>query len=138
MVVANRKAVRALTMRGRKIGGVRPRGKIAMWPLMTGKRVQMTEVILKKGFFHPLHSHPRNESIGYVLSGRLRMRIGDEEFLLGPGDAWHHGLGAYHSSEALEDTHLVEAHTPPRRDYVVTRAKRPEGIRKAKRGRLRP
>jgi len=37
---------------------------------------------------HPLITHP-GEEFGYVLEGKIALRIEDEEFELGPGDSFH-------------------------------------------------
>ncbi|HJM42343.1 MAG TPA: cupin domain-containing protein [Nitrospinota bacterium] len=116
-VIANVSTVAPLDMGGKKVGGVLLEGQVDLWVLLTGERLQMVELHIGKGYFHPLHSHPEHESIGYVISGKLEMRIGEEEHTLGPGDAWHHGVGVAHWTRGLEDTRAVEIHGPPRPEY---------------------
>ncbi len=122
--IANVRTVAPLDMEGKKVGGVPLEGQVDLWVLLTGERLQMVELHIGKGFFHPLHGHPEHESIGYVISGKLRMRIGEEEHTLGPGDAWHHGVGVAHWTRALEDTRAVEIHGPPRLEYSGSEAGR--------------
>lgn len=40
------------------------------------------------GYQHPLVMHP-GEEFGYVLEGRVMLRVEDEEFELAPGDSFH-------------------------------------------------
>ncbi len=42
------------------------------------------------------HEHPDLEEVYYVLSGRGEMVVGDEEFPIQEGDAFHVPPGAYH------------------------------------------
>ena len=116
-VVANIRMIEPLDMEGKGVGGVIREGRVDSWALITGERIQLTEFHVEKDYYHPLHNHPEHESIGYVISGRLRMCIGEEEFTLGPGDAWHHGVGVFHWTRALEDTRAVEIHSPPRPEF---------------------
>jgi quercetin dioxygenase-like cupin family protein len=86
--------------------------------LALGPESMLVEIRLRKGFRQPGHVHPHNESIGYVISGKLAMRIGDEEYVLGAGDTWFHPKGVHHITEALEDTFATEMHTPQRPDIL--------------------
>jgi quercetin dioxygenase-like cupin family protein len=38
-----------------------------------------------KGYGPPLHVHSREDEAVYVLEGRIRFRVGDDEFVAGPG-----------------------------------------------------
>ena len=117
MDVSNKKNVRPLDLRGKTVGGVSLEGSAVLHVLLTGERLQIVELNLKNGFHHPRHNHPENESIGYVLKGRLHMTIDDVEYTLEPGDAWRHRAGVFHSTTALEDTAAVELHAPPRPEF---------------------
>ena len=46
--------------------------------LITGERVMLTHVYLKKGCVVPRHQH-ENEQITYILDGALRFWIGEDE-----------------------------------------------------------
>src|SRR6266850_1654140 len=45
--------------------------------LVTGERVMLAHVYLKKGCVVPRHSH-HNEQVSYILEGALRFWIGEE------------------------------------------------------------
>ncbi|MHB8926739.1 MAG: cupin domain-containing protein [Bacillota bacterium] len=64
----------------------------------------------------PPHTHP-HEQFTYVLSGRCRVRIGDEEQVVAAGEGYLVPGGATHSQEALEPTETVELWSPPRPEF---------------------
>lgn len=103
---------------GAVIGGVVIEGEASLRVMGSGKALQLCELYLKKGYYHPLHNHPEHESIGYVISGRIEMQIGEEIYTLEAGDSWHHPVGVYHSTRALEDSYAVESHNPLRDEYL--------------------
>jgi quercetin dioxygenase-like cupin family protein len=59
------------------------------------------------------HSHP-NEQIIYLLEGRARFRVGDEEHTAEPGHAVHIPPGVHHELELLTPTiRYIEVFSPP-------------------------
>ena len=76
--------------------------------LMATDHLIMFEAFRPKGAIDTIHRHPDHESIAYQKSGRVRMRIGDEEFLVEAGDTYRHPLGVRHQHEALEDSVRIE------------------------------
>ena len=54
--------------------------------LVYGQKTLMTEFRLKKGSILPRHAHP-HEQTGYLVSGRIRLHIGDQSFECAPGDS---------------------------------------------------
>lgn len=57
------------------------------------------------------------ETVGFVISGRARLRLGDEEISLEPGDSWLVPRGTSHTYEILEPFTAVEATSPPARQH---------------------
>lgn len=53
------------------------------------------------------------ETVGYVVTGRARLRAGDQTLDLGPGDSWVVPAGVGHTYEILEEFTAVEATSPP-------------------------
>ncbi len=53
------------------------------------------------------------ETVGYVLSGRARLRAGDQTLELGPRDSWVVPAGVSHTYEIVEALTAVEATSPP-------------------------
>src|SRR6266852_3248821 len=73
--------------------------------MITGARMMITHVYLKKGCIVPRHQH-MNEQITYILEGALRFRLGangDEQVDVRAGEVLHIPSDLPHSAEALED-----------------------------------
>jgi quercetin dioxygenase-like cupin family protein len=69
----------------------------------------------------PLHSHIEFEQITVLLEGRIRTRVGDEVFVLGPGDLIRIARGAQHgNTTALDgrDAMVLDIFMPPRPQYL--------------------
>jgi quercetin dioxygenase-like cupin family protein len=88
--------------------------------LVTGERMMLTHVYLKKGCIVPQHHH-ENEQITYILEGALRFWLGEdmsEERVLRAGDVLVIPSNLPHKAEALEDTLDVDVFSPPRQDWL--------------------
>jgi len=88
--------------------------------LITGDRVMLTHVYLKKGAIVPRHSH-ENEQITYILEGGLRFWIGpDESEVIDvlAGEVLHIPSLVQHKAEALADTVDIDVFSPPRQDWL--------------------
>jgi quercetin dioxygenase-like cupin family protein len=88
--------------------------------LITGDRIMLSHVYLKKGAIVPQHSH-ENEQITYILEGGLRFWIGEDEsevIDLHAGDVLHIPSHVKHKAEALSDTLDVDIFSPPRQDWL--------------------
>ena len=88
--------------------------------LITGDRMMLAHVYLKKGCVVPRHSH-ENEQITYILEGGLRFWIGADEAQVVDvlaGEVLHIPSGVQHKAEALEDTLDVDIFSPPRQDWL--------------------
>jgi quercetin dioxygenase-like cupin family protein len=102
------------------IEGVREPGLLTVQPLIVGERLMFLHCFKEKGLHDPWHQHDDHESIGYCLSGRMRVVIGEDEFIAEPGDAWYHAPGMPHYSETLADTVQLEMKSPPLRTWGDT------------------
>jgi quercetin dioxygenase-like cupin family protein len=88
--------------------------------LITGERLMLAHVYLKKGCMVPKHAH-ENEQLTYVLEGALRFWIGEhgkEELVVNAGEVLHIPPDIPHQAEALEDTLDVDVFSPPRWDWL--------------------
>ena len=85
--------------------------------LMTGDRVMLSELVLKKGCIVPPHHH-ENEQVSYVLRGILKFVVNGKEIILHTGDVLHIPSNVVHSAEALEDTLDLDVFSPPRQDWL--------------------
>jgi quercetin dioxygenase-like cupin family protein len=88
--------------------------------LITGDRMMLAHVYLKKGAIVPRHSH-ENEQITYILEGGLRFWIGSDESQVIDvlaGEVLHIPSHVPHKAEALVDTLDVDIFSPPRQDWL--------------------
>ena len=88
--------------------------------LITGDRMMLSHVYLKKGSIVPRHAH-ENEQITYILEGGLRFWIGPDESQVidvMAGEVLHIPSFVQHKAEALEDTLDVDVFSPPREDWL--------------------
>ena len=88
--------------------------------LVTGERVMLAHVYLKKGCIVPKHSH-ENEQITYILEGALKFHLGEdqrEEVVVRAGEVLHIQSNLPHQAEALDDTLDVDVFSPPREDWL--------------------
>ena len=90
---------------------------LAMKIMIVAGNMRIGKARRKKGFVDGEHQHDDHDSLGFLISGRLQMKIGGKEFIAGPGDVWHHPRGVPHSSVALEDVVQLEIKSPPRRTF---------------------
>jgi quercetin dioxygenase-like cupin family protein len=81
--------------------------------LMVTDTILMFEAFRPKGAIDTAHLHPDHHSVAYQKAGRVRMRIGDEWFVVEPGDSYCHPIGIVHQHEALEDSVRIEVKTFP-------------------------
>src|SRR3954467_2830426 len=87
--------------------------------IITGDRMMITHVYLKKGCLVPRHQHA-NEQITYVLEGALRFTLGEkgEKVDVNAGDVLCIPSNLPHSAEARENTLDGHIFDPPRRDWL--------------------
>ena len=88
--------------------------------LITGDRMMLAHVYLKKGCIVPKHSH-ENEQLTYILEGALKFWIGDdgaEEITVSAGEVLLIPSKVPHKAEALEETVDVDVFSPPRQDWL--------------------
>jgi len=88
--------------------------------LITGDRMMLAHVYLKKGCIVPRHSH-ENEQFTYVLEGALRFWLGEaeeKELVVSAGEVLVIPSNLAHKAEAIEDTLDVDIFSPPRQDWL--------------------
>lgn len=94
-----------------------PLNELLSRKLITGDRVMLAHVLLKKGCVVPAHSH-ENEQVTYILKGALRFQIQGKEIILREGEVLHIPSHVIHEAEALEDTLDLDVFSPPREDWL--------------------
>jgi quercetin dioxygenase-like cupin family protein len=88
--------------------------------LITGDRMMLAHVYLKKGCVVPRHQH-ENEQLTYVLEGALHFWLGEdesEEVVVHAGEVLFLPSWVWHKAEALADTLDVDVFSPPRADWL--------------------
>ena len=88
--------------------------------LITGDRMMLAHVYIKKGGIVPKHFH-ENEQLTYVLEGVLRFWMGDDQQTVidvAAGEVLVIPSNVPHKAEALEDTLDVDIFCPPRQDWL--------------------
>ena len=88
--------------------------------LVTGERMMIAHVYLKKGVDVPRHAH-ENEQLTYILEGALRFWFGandEQELVVGAGEVIVIPPNLPHRALALEDTLDVDVFSPPRQDWL--------------------
>ena len=89
--------------------------------LITGDRMMLAHVYLKKGCIVPKHFH-ENEQITYILQGALKFWLGEDQteiVIVSAGQVLHIPSNVPHQAEALEDTLDVDIFDPPRQDWLA-------------------
>jgi quercetin dioxygenase-like cupin family protein len=87
-------------------------GHLALKVLMRAERMTVLELHYQAGARAPIHTHS-HESVIYVVSGRVKTSIGNDAYVLGPGDVARHPAGVPHAVEALVDSTVLEVKSPP-------------------------
>ena len=88
--------------------------------LITGERIMLAHVYLKKGCLVPRHFH-ENEQVTYILEGALRLWVGEnleQSYDVHAGEVLFIPSNVPHKAEALEDTLDVDVFSPPRQDWL--------------------
>lgn len=101
--------------------GDRPWGKEDILAVAS-KQVMMKKLFVCAGSKGGLQYHRKRVEAGYIVSGKLIVRIGingkTEEKVLSAGDHFFFPTGLVHQEEALEDTIIIECSTPWVNDRV--------------------
>ena len=87
--------------------------------LVTGERVMIAHVHLKKGDDVPRHHH-ENEQLAYVISGALQFWFGENderELIVKSGEVVVIPSNVPHRALALEDTLDCDIFNPPRMEW---------------------
>lgn len=105
-------------MRGKIVAGAAIEGDAESSLLQRGDLCMLTYIAMAEGFTNTGHTHADHESIGYVLSGRIQMRIGETTYELTEGSTWLHPRGVEHTTFAHEKSVVLEFHVPLRQDIL--------------------
>lgn len=85
--------------------------------MITGDKLMLARVLLKKGCVVPEHSH-ENEQLTYILEGALKFWIDGKEIVVREGEVLCIPSNMPHKAEAVEDTVDLDVFYPPRQDWL--------------------
>ena len=91
-----------------------PTGDMGQTYLVSGTRAAMRRWEIASGEGGEMHTRPY-ETLGYVVSGRVEIHIGDDTITCGEGDSYLVPEGSEHKYTVLEDLVAIEATAPPAR-----------------------
>lgn len=80
-------------------------------------KLMLTEHHMAKGSVFPRHSHP-HEQLAYLVSGHIRVCVGDYTFEGRAGDSFTVAGGIEHQVWAIEESVALDIFTPVREDYL--------------------
>lgn len=93
--------------------------------VFSGEKATLAFTTLDPGHQPNPHSHS-HEQIVYILSGRARFVVGDEEATLGPGEMLVVPPGVQHWAETIGDEPVVDLSVfSPRRDEYAAEEQAP-------------
>jgi quercetin dioxygenase-like cupin family protein len=81
-----------------------------------GERLTVAHWTAGAGAEVPLHDHPHEQMVNCV-QGTFEMRVGDQTFMMGPGDTVVIPGGVPHSALAHTDVYCIDVFHPVREDY---------------------
>lgn len=87
--------------------------------IYTGTNIQVVEYHFSPNRTFPEHNHETIEQMGYLVSGKMGLRIGGVEKILRPGDFYHAPIGVMHEAWTLDESAvLLDIFSPPRPDLA--------------------
>ncbi len=99
--------IRVEAIEGQAIYG----GDLLVKPMMDGDEMVVMEIHYAAGVGAPAHVHS-HESVTYVVRGKVKMTVGEQSYVLGPGDVCRHPAGVPHGVEAIEESVMLEVKAP--------------------------
>lgn len=90
---------------------------VSLDSLAVGEKSMVTKMNYVVGNYATTHTHP-HEQCGYVISGRYRMVVDNQEYELTAGDSYAVPGNVPHSFEVLEGGEVIDVFTPVREDYL--------------------
>ena len=109
MILSKNADVKALVVK--TIEGKPMKGDLLVKPLIKGEEMTLLEIHYQPGVGAPMHVH-QHESLAYVIKGKVRMTVGKEVYILGPGDVCRHPEGVPHAVEGVEESTVIEIKSP--------------------------
>jgi len=92
--------------------------------LLTGEKLQLIWAIFQPGGQYERHSHP-HEQFSFMIRGRMRLYVGDQQKIVEPGDIWYAPPNVVHGGDLLGDEPVifVDVFTPIREEILAEMAR---------------
>ena len=74
--------------------------------LLSGEHMHLVRAVYPPGSIYEMHSHP-HEQFSVLLSGRLRLTVGDQTREIAAGDGWYAAANVPHGGVVLGDESAV-------------------------------
>lgn len=86
--------------------------------LVTGDNMQLVWAEFQPDGRYDLHSHAR-EQFSVMISGRMKLTVGDETREIGAGEMWHAPANVVHGGELTGDKPVVfiDVYSPPNEEF---------------------
>ena len=86
---------------------------------ITGEKLQLIWARFESGGRYESHCHP-HEQFSFMVQGEMRLRVGDQERIVGPGDIWYAPPNVVHGGDILGDEPVVfvDVFTPVREEVL--------------------
>ena len=84
--------------------------------MATTDKLMVCEFFVERQTVIPDHQHAQDQ-VGYVIYGKIELKVGDEVRICDPGDTYQIPGGVMHGAKALVDTLIIDIFSPPREEY---------------------
>ena len=95
----------------REVEGKKNFGDVSVKPMIAGDEMTMLEIHYPPQGGAPPHIH-KHETLCYVVRGKVKVTVADEEFEMGEGDACLHPQGVPHGIIGIDDSLVLEIKSP--------------------------
>lgn len=81
--------------------------------MASGEHMHLIRAAYPPGSTYVMHTHP-HEQFSLLLSGRIRLTVGEETREIGPGDGWYAPAGVPHGGDILgkEKAVFIDVYSP--------------------------
>ena len=90
--------------------------------------ISMFEDVMTEGKNTPWHCHPHSDEVAYLVEGECRVKVGDDERVVGAGASWFVPRGTEHAFTVLSPTaRILAIQTPGTAGRFYWEASEPAG-----------
>jgi quercetin dioxygenase-like cupin family protein len=87
--------------------------------MIVGQNIMICRLRFDAHVVTPAHQHP-HEQITFVMQGKVKFTLGDEERVVSSGDVLHFPSNHWHGATMLdEEVVLIDIFSPIREDFLI-------------------